>query len=108
MMRTAQQRVARMSVEEEEVEAMSEEEFLAELEAEGEPMTEAEYLAEQQAEEESYENLSEDAKRVYRGMRSSTGVEFAPWMKVDAEKIAAAKKAREARKARASSSRNDQ
>ena len=44
--------------------------------------------------------LSEDAARVLRGMTSVTGVEFAPWMKVDAEAIAQAKKEREMRKAR--------
>jgi len=96
-----------MAVEEEE-EAMTEEEYLAELAA-GEGLTEAEYLAEQTSDDKSYEDLSADAQRVYRGMRSSTGVEFAPWMKVDAEKIAEAKKAREERKARsAASSKSDQ
>merc|ERR1719159_1642813 len=35
-----------------------------------------------------------------KGMVSSSGVEFAPWMKVDAEAIAKAKKDREARKAK--------
>jgi len=87
-LRTANQFFA-MAVEEE---AMSEEEYLASLEQETKP-----------------EELSEDAKRVYRGMRSSSGVEFAPWMKVDAEKIAQAKKEREARKARAAAaSKSDQ
>ena len=95
-----------MSVEEEEVEAMSEEEYLAELKGE-EAMSEEEYMA-QQAQEPKVEELSPDAQRVYRGMRSSTGVEFAPWMKVDAEKIAAAKKAREERKARSISKSQDQ
>merc|ERR1719454_2830760 len=70
-------------------------------------MTEDEYLA-QMGKEDSPEEMSEDAQRVYRGMRSVTGVEFAPWMKVDAEKIAAAKKAREERKARSTTSKNDQ
>jgi len=68
---------------------------------EEEVMTEEEYLAElEQQEAQGAENLSEDAKRVQRGMRSVTGVEFAPWMKVDAEAIARAKKEREERKAR--------
>jgi hypothetical protein len=34
------------------------------------------------------------------GMRSESGVEFAPWMKIDAEAIAQAKKEREARKSK--------
>jgi len=102
-LRTAQQALA-MAVEEEEVEAMSEEEYLAEM-----AMTEDELVAETKTDDQSYEDLSDDAKRVYRGMRSSSGVEFAPWMKVDAEKIAAAKKAREERKARSTAaSRSDQ
>jgi len=72
-------------------------------------MTEDELVAETKTDDQSYEDLSDDAKRVYRGMRSSSGVEFAPWMKVDAEKIAAAKKAREERKARSTAaSRSDQ
>jgi len=83
---------ARMSVGEEE--EVIEEEAV-------EDMTEEEYLAEMAAEEAGGEELSEDAERVYRGMRSSSGVEFAPWMKVDAEKIALAKKERLARKQRA-------
>lgn len=96
-----------MSVEEEEIEAMSEEEYLAELEGE-EAMSEEDYLKSQAQEEVKPEELSPDAQRVYRGMRSSTGVEFAPWMKVDAEKIAAAKKAREERKARSVAKSQDQ
>jgi len=84
-MRNTQQGFAvHMAVEEEEIEEMSEEDYLAELAAQSEKP----------------EDLSEDAQRVYRGMRSSTGVEFAPWMKVDAEKIAEAKRQREERKAR--------
>merc|ERR1719231_2138169 len=64
-------------------------------------MTEEEYLAElEQQEAQGAENLSEDAERVMKGMRSATGVEFAPWMKVDAEAIAKAKKERELRKAK--------
>jgi len=106
LMHPSRPRVAAMQVEEEEVEAMSEEEYLAELEAEGEAISEEEFLAEESGD--NYDALSEDAKRVYRGMRSSSGVEFAPWMKVDAEKIAAAKKAREERKARSISSSQDQ
>eukprot|EP00966_Prymnesium_polylepis_P038281 887965-Prymnesium_polylepis.1 len=92
----------------EEEEAMTEEEYLAELAAQGGTMSEEEYEA-QGVGEQTYEEMSADAQRVYRGMRSSSGVEFAPWMKVDAEKIAEAKKAREERKARsAAASRQDQ
>jgi len=91
----AQQRFAIMSGVEEE--AMSEAEFLAM--SEGEVLSEEEFVA--TAAEPKPEELSPEAQRVYRGMRSSTGVEFAPWMKVDAEKVAAAKKAREERMARA-------
>lgn len=58
-------------------------------------MDEDEYLAEQKE-----EALSAGAQQVINNMKSSTGVEFAPWMKVDAEKIAQAKKEREERKAR--------
>jgi len=68
-------------------------------------ISEEEYAAEvaqQQVE------LSSDAKKVLKNMRSETGVEFAPWMQVDAEAIAKAKKDREARKARlAASARSD-
>merc|ERR1719163_1686521 len=42
-----------------------------------------------------------EAQKIMKGMRSASGVEFAPWMKVDAEAIAKAKREREARKARA-------
>merc|ERR1711871_1191577 len=49
-----------------------------------EEMSEEEYLAQLAAEEKSAEaEMSEDARRVQRGMRSASGVEFAPWMKVD-------------------------
>merc|ERR1719331_3698526 len=61
-------------------------------------MTEEEYLAEQEVE------LSQEAQKVVNNMKSESGVEFAPWMKIDAEKIAAAKKEREARKARQAAS----
>mmetsp|Transcript_41683 Transcript_41683/g.73292 ORF Transcript_41683/g.73292 Transcript_41683/m.73292 type:complete len:243 (+) Transcript_41683:64-792(+) len=77
------QRALTMSVEKEEEVEMSEEEYLA---SQDDP-----------------EQMSEEAKRVYRGMRSVTGVELAPWMKVDVEKIAAAKRAQKERKARSSS-----
>jgi len=60
----------------------------------GEAMTEEEYEAEQEQE------LSADAKQIVNNMRSASGVEFAPWMKVDAEAIAKAKKERAERKAR--------
>jgi len=50
--------------------------------------------------------LSSEARKVYNGMRSETGVEFAPWMKIDPEAIARAKKEREARKAAASADRS--
>lgn len=73
---------------------------------EEEAITEEEYLA--SLAEEDNQEMSEDAKRVYRGMTSVTGVEFAPWMKVDAEKIALAKKEREERKKRSSSQPMDQ
>jgi len=88
-----------------EEEAMTEEEYLAELAA-GESMSEEEYVAQQSEDDPS--KLSAEAQRVYRGMRSSSGVEFAPWMKVDAEKIAEAKRQREERKAKAAlQSRSD-
>jgi len=70
-------------------------------------MSEEDFLAMGGDGEQKAEELSDEAKRVYRGMRSSTGVEFAPWMKVDAEKVAAAKKAREERMARAASGEVD-
>merc|ERR1719440_2046810 len=57
-------------------------------------LTEEEYEAEKEVE------LSQAAQKVVNNMKSSTGVEFAPWMKVDAEAIAKAKKEREERKAR--------
>mmetsp|Transcript_26272 Transcript_26272/g.82610 ORF Transcript_26272/g.82610 Transcript_26272/m.82610 type:complete len:205 (-) Transcript_26272:502-1116(-) len=72
-------------------------------------MSEEEFLAMQDAEElvdadgnvvTQTQELSEGAKRVVRGMRSETGVEFAPWMKVDAEAIARADRERKERKAR--------
>merc|ERR1719247_3893167 len=73
-------------------------------------MTEEEYLAELEQEETvEVAEMSEDAARVQRGMTSVTGVEFAPWMKVDAEKIAQAKKEREERmrKAKENAGRQD-
>merc|ERR1719326_2400061 len=56
-------------------------------------MDEEEYAAES-------EELSAGAKKIINNMKSSSGVEFAPWMKVDAEAIAKAKKESEARKAK--------
>ena len=44
--------------------------------------------------------MSKDAQKIMNGMRSESGVEFAPWMKIDAEAIAQAKKERELRKAK--------
>jgi len=88
---------------EEELEAgrITQEEYDALNGGEG-AISEEEYEAEQVIEgKAAEEDLSEDAKRVLRGMKSSTGVEFAPWMKVDPEAIAKAKADREARKARA-------
>ena len=61
-------------------------------------ISEETYQQEISAEEET--ELSPEAERVLRGMRSSSGVEFAPWMKVDPEAIAKAKAERAARKAR--------
>jgi hypothetical protein len=49
---------------------------------------------------------SEGAQRVINNMKSETGVEFAPWMKVDAEAIARAKKEREERKRRQAAQAN--
>jgi len=63
-------------------------------------MDEEEYMDESEYEVEQEQELSADAQKVINNMKSSTGVEFAPWMKVDAEKIAQAKKEREERKAR--------
>ena len=62
-------------------------------------ISEEQFQAEEAADEAAAE-LSPEAERVMRGMRSSSGVEFAPWMKVDPEAIAKAKAEREARKAR--------
>lgn len=53
-----------------------------------------------QAEATKQQELSPEAKKVYSGMRSSSGVEFAPWMQVDPEAIAKAEKMRLERKAR--------
>ena len=64
-------------------------------------MSEEEYERQEAMAEEAAPELSADAKRVLSGMKSSSGVEFAPWMKVDPEAIAKAKADREARKARA-------
>lgn len=95
---------ARMNVEEE-VEFPSMEELAAEA-----GMSEEEYMKqmgfedamdEDEYEQEQEQQLSAAAQKVVNNMRSSSGVEFAPWMKVDAEKIAQAKKEREERKARA-------
>merc|ERR1719502_862146 len=61
-------------------------------------MTEEEFAAEEAVA--AGEELSADAQRVMKGMVSASGVEFAPWMKVDAEAIARAKKEREERKAK--------
>merc|ERR1719163_2168525 len=78
----------------------------APVEEEEEFMDEAEYEAELAAEAAAAaaaapREMSADAKKVINNMKSSTGVEFAPWMKVDAEAIAKAKQEREERKARA-------
>jgi len=103
-------RVARMQVEEEvydefpsmaelaAAEGMTEDEYVAKMGFD-EAMTEEEYLKEQEDE------LSQEAQVVVNNMKSESGVEFAPWMKVDAEKIAKAKKEREERKARAAANR---
>lgn len=63
-------------------------------------MSEEEYLAEQAQEQAAPDQMSDAAKRVKRGMTSASGVEFAPWMTVDADAIAKAKREREERKAR--------
>merc|ERR1719258_421692 len=61
-----------------------------------------------EAEEEfSADQLSEAAQSEANKMKSVTGVEFAPWMKVDVEAVARAKAEREARKARAGPSQVD-
>mmetsp|Transcript_15149 Transcript_15149/g.46231 ORF Transcript_15149/g.46231 Transcript_15149/m.46231 type:complete len:277 (-) Transcript_15149:723-1553(-) len=78
----ARQPFARMA-EQTEAEEMSEEEYLAELER-----------------EQADDSLSPEAKKVYWNMRSESGVEFAPWMKVDPEAIARAEAERKARKER--------
>lgn len=62
-----------------------------------EAMTEEEFEV---VEESGEPELSADAQKIMNAMKSSTGVELAPWMKVDAEAIAKAKKEREARKER--------
>merc|ERR1719478_468317 len=66
-------------------------------------------IDESELEAEPEPELSDEAARIMRGMTSATGVEFAPWMKVDAEKIAQAKKEREERmrKAKANAGRQD-
>merc|ERR1719440_1928299 len=51
--------------------------------------------------------LSDAARIEQKKMTSVTGVEFAPWMKVDPEAVARAKAEREARKARAGPSQID-
>merc|ERR1719424_530324 len=93
-----------MAVEEEEVSFSSMEDLAAEA-----GMSEEEYMAEmgfdEAMDEEEYaaaesEELSADAQKIINNMKSSSGVEFAPWMKVDAEAIAKAKKEREERKKR--------
>lgn len=71
--------------------------------ADAEGMSEEEYLAQLAVEESTPQQLSADAKKVYNNMRSESGVEFAPWMQIDPEKIAKAEKEREARKNRATS-----
>merc|ERR1719310_2757633 len=71
--------------------------------ADAEGMSEEEYLAQLAVEESTPRELRADAKKVYNNMRSESGVEFAPWMQIDPEKIAKAEKEREARKNRASS-----
>lgn len=58
---------------------------------------EEEWLAEQAAQK---TELSAGAKKVINNMKSESGVEFAPWMKIDAEAIARADKERKERKAR--------
>ena len=75
---------------------MSEEEYIKTMGFD-EAIDEADY--EEEVAEEP-EEMSAEAAKIMSGMRSSSGVEFAPWMKVDAEKIAKAKKEREERKAR--------
>jgi hypothetical protein len=71
-------------------------------------MTEEEYAASLEAEDALSEaELSEAARREANKMKSVTGVEFAPWMKVDPEAVARAKAEREARKARAGPSQID-
>merc|ERR1719478_331507 len=66
-------------------------------------------IDESELEAEPEPELSDEAARIMRGMTSATGVEFAPWMKVDAEKIAQAKKEREERmrKAKENAGRQD-
>jgi len=104
-----QLRLATVSMEEtfptleEELEAgkITQEEYDALMGGDGEYMDESEYEEELEAGvlEEKAE-MSQEAQRVVRGMKSESGVEFAPWMKIDAEAIAKAKKEREARKAK--------
>ena len=94
---------------------MADEEVVGELDfaelAKDAGMTEEEYIKvmgfDEAIDESEYEEeveepgeVSAEAQKIMSGMRSSSGVEFAPWMKVDAEKIAQAKKEREARKQR--------
>ena len=80
---------------------ITQEEYDALMGGDGEYMDESEYEEELEAGvlEEKAE-MSQEAQRVVRGMKSESGVEFAPWMKIDAEAIAKAKKEREARKAK--------
>merc|ERR1719375_1235662 len=71
-------------------------------------MTEEEYMANLEEEETLSEAaLSEAAQREANKMKSVTGVEFAPWMKVDPAAVARAKAEREARKKRAGPSTVD-
>ena len=67
-------------------------------------ISEDQYLAELEVEKQEEAQMSREAQKVYNGMRSESGVEFAPWMKIDAEAIAQAKKERELRKAKQAAS----
>lgn len=97
-------RMAEFPTLEEELEAgrITQEEY-DELSQDGGAMTEEEFVQQEEAPKE----LSAEAAKVVKGMTSATGVEFAPWMKVDAEAIAKAKKDRELRKAKQAAARND-
>jgi len=60
-----------------------------------------------EVDEEQQQGMSTGAKKVINNMRSESGVEFAPWMKIDPEAIARAEKERKARLERAANANRE-